>query len=479
MTWEHFSLIAPELILTVAACAVLLLDAWETGPSLDVGGRPSSAAWVSLAAVVLSAAAAMHPARSPEVAFAGMYVRDQITQIIDLSAAAAAGCGVLLSPGYLERFRLPAGEYYALLLLSAVGAMLMGASRDLITLFVGLEILSFPLYLLAALARRSVRSQEAGLKYLLLGAFATAFFIYGVALVYGAAGTTDLARIGQTAASPLLNIGVGLVTIGLAFEAALVPFHAWAPDVYEGAPLPAAAFMSVIAKAGAFAGLVRVFPQALPHLAPAWGQMLSVMAVITMVTGNLAALSQSNVKRLLAYSSVAHAGYLLIGVASGGEAGTWAVFYYLAVYTAMNLGAFGVLILLERRGEEADRIEDLAGLVQRAPWAAAALVVCLVSLAGLPPTGGFIGKLYLFQAALLAHRTALALVAVLTSVISIYYYLRVASVVLGPVGTTAVAVRRNVPAGIALAVLAAGVLWLGVLPSAPTSFIQQGVHVLK
>ncbi len=479
MIWDDLSRAAPELALTVAACAVLLRDAWETGPSLESGDRGSAAAWTSLVGVAAAVAFTVRPIAPPDVAFAGMYVRDHITQIVDLAALAAVGCAVLLSPGYLERVRLPAGEYYALLLLSTVGAMLMGASRTLVTLFVGLEILSFPLYILAALARRSPRSQEAGLKYLLLGAFATAFFIYGVALIYGAAGTTDLAQIGRAASSPLLGIGVGLVTVGLAFEAALVPFHAWAPDVYEGAPLPVTAFMSVVAKVGAFAGFIRVFPQALPHLAPAWGEMLAAVSVITMITGNLAALAQSNVKRLLAYSSVAHAGYLLIGVASGGEAGTWAVLYYLAVYTAMNLGAFGVLILLERRGEEADRVADLAGLVQRAPWAAAVLVVCLVSLAGLPPTGGFIGKLYLFQAALGAHRIALALVAVLTSVVSIYYYLRVAVVVLSSAGADGVAVHRNALAGIALAVLVAGVLWLGVLPAVPTSLVQQGVHALQ
>ncbi len=478
MTLADLSRIAPELVLTAAACVALLLDAWTTGPSLESDAR-SPAPWVALAAVCVALVLNARPAARPEAAFGGMYVRDGLTGVVDFAALAAAGLAVLLSPVYLSRVRLPAGEYYALLLFSTIGAMLMGASRNLVTLFLGLEILSFPLYILAALARRSTRSQEAGLKYLLLGAFATAFFVYGVALIYGAAGTADLARIGRATSSPLLGIGVALLTIGLAFEAALVPFHAWAPDVYEGAPLPATAFMSVIAKVGAFAGLVRLFPQALPTLSPAWGQMLAAIAVATMITGNLAALAQANIKRLLAYSSIAHAGYILIGVASGGQAGTQAVLYYLPVYIAMNLGAFGVLLLLERRGEEADRVEDLAGLLGRAPWAAAVLTLCLVSLAGLPPTGGFIAKLYLFRAALLDHRVALALVGVLTSVVSVYYYLRVVFVALSPGGADAVTVRRSALAGVALAVAAAGVLWLGLSPAALTAVAQQAVQALK
>lgn len=478
VTWADVALLTPEIVLTVAACVILLQDAWVTGPVLESDARGSTGAWIALVAVCAALLASARVA-GPAEAFGGMFVRDRLTRIFDIAALAGAGLGVLLSPDYIRRVRLPAGEYYALLLLSTVGAMLMAASRNLAVLFLGLELLSFPLYIMAGLARRSPLSQEAGLKYLLLGAFATAFFVYGIALVYGATGTVDLARLAEQPASALLGAGLALLTIGLGFEAALVPFHAWAPDVYEGAPLPATAFMSVIAKVGAFAGLVRVFPLALPHLAPAWGQLLAAIAVATMITGNVAALVQSNVKRLLAYSGVAHAGYMLIGIASGGAAGTWAVLFYLLVYVVMNLGAFGVLLLLERRGDEADRLEDLAGLAGRAPWAAAALVLCMLSLAGLPPTGGFFAKLYVFQAALQGHRTGLALVGVLTSVVSVYYYLRVASVVLSPKSADDVAVRRNGPAGAALAVAAGGVLWLGLLPAAVTGVVQQAVAALR
>lgn len=479
MSWADLLRIAPELALTVTACVVLLQDAWATGPALESEARGPAAPALALVGVGAALFLNARPLETPQVAFGGMYVRDSLTQVFSLTILAATGLAVLLSPGYLRRFPLPAGEYYALLLLSAVGAMLMGASRNLVVLFLGLEILSFPLYTLAALARRSRRSQEAGLKYLLLGAFATAFFAYGVALIYGATGTVDLSQIAQASFTPLLGVGVALLTIGLAFEAALVPFHAWAPDVYEGAPLPVTAFMSVVAKVGAFAGIVRVFPLALPALADDWSRVLAAVAIVTMIFGNLAALFQSNVKRLLAYSGVAHAGYILIGIVASGAEGMSSVLFYLLAYTAMNLGAFGVLLLLEHRGEEADRLEDLAGLVTRAPWAAAVLVLCMLSLAGLPPTGGFIAKFYLFRAALVHHRADLAIVGVLSSVVSVYYYLRVAYAAVATGAPEDVAVRRNGLAGVALGVAAAGVLVLGLFPAAATTMVEQAVQALK
>ena len=479
MTWNDLIAAAPEAILILTACAVLIQDAWATGGALEAERPGAVSTWLALAGVCLAAFAAAPAAGAGTAAFAGMYVRDGITRLADLIALGTAGVGVLLADAYVRRARLPVGEYYALLLLSTTGAMLMAASRNLIVLFLGLEVLSLPLYVLAAIARRSTRSQEAGLKYLLLGAFATAFFVYGVALVYGAAGTLDLRALGAVPASPLLDGGLALLTIGLGFEAALVPFHGWAPDVYEGAPLPAVAFMSVAAKVGAFAGLIRVFPEALAHLAPTWGPMLQALAIATMVLGNLAALPQTNLKRLLAYSSVAHAGYILIGVAAGGAAGIGAVLFYLAAYGAMNLGAFGVLLLLERRGEEADRLQDIAGLVGRAPWGAWTLAVCLVSLAGLPPAGGFIAKLYLFRAALGAGQTGLALVGVLTSVVSVFYYMRVASAAFSGAAPADVTLHRSPMAGAALAAAAAGVLILGIAPARLTAVVQQAAALLK
>ena len=481
MTWHDLVAAAPESLLVLTACAVLLQDAWATGGALEAERCGTATTWVALAGICAALAAAVRTPSSgaATVAFGGMYVRDGITRLADLTALGTAGAGVLLADAYVRRTRLPAGEYYTLVLLCTVGAMLMAASRNLIVLFVGLEVLSLPLYVLAALARRSTRSQEAGLKYLLLGAFATAFFVYGVALVYGAAGTLDLSALAGVPSSLLLGGGLALLTIGLGFEAAMVPFHGWAPDVYEGAPLPAVAFMSVAAKIGAFAGLIRVFPQAFAQLAPAWSPMIQALAIATMVLGNLAALGQTNVKRLLGYSSVAHAGYMLIGVAAGGAAGTGAVLFYLAVYAAMNLGAFGVLLLLDRRGMEADRVDDLAGLATRAPWAAWALATCAVSLAGLPPTGGFIAKLYLFRAALGAGQTGVAVAGVLTSVISIYYYMRLAYAPFAGDAPSDVAVRRSAMTGAALVLAAAGVLVYGIVPQHLTAAAQQAAAFLK
>ncbi|HEV2283273.1 MAG TPA: NADH-quinone oxidoreductase subunit N [bacterium] len=479
MTWNDLVAASPEAVLVLTACVVLIQDAWATGGALEAERRGAATTWLALAGVCAAAITAAPVPSDAVAAFGGMYVRDGITRLADLIALGTAGAGVLLADAYVRRMRLPAGEYCALLLLSTVGAMLMAASRNLIVLFLGLEVLSLPLYVLAALARRSTRSQEAGLKYLLLGAFATAFFVYGVALVYGAAGTLDLRALGAVPGSPLLGGGLALLTIGLGFEAAVVPFHNWAPDVSEGAPLPAVAFMSVAAKIGAFAGLIRVFPQGLAHLAPVWGPMLQALAIATMVLGNLSALPQTNVKRLLAYSSVAHAGYLLIGVAAGGPAGTGAVLFYLAVYAAMNLGAFGVLLLLDRGGMEADRLDDLAGLAGRAPWAAWALAVCFVSLAGLPPAGGFFGKLYLFRAALGAGQTGLAVVGVLTSVVSVFYYMRVVYTAFSGEAPADVAVRRSAMAGAALTAAASGVLFYGIVPARLTAAVQQAAALLK
>ncbi|MDR7385843.1 MAG: NADH-quinone oxidoreductase subunit N, partial [Armatimonadota bacterium] len=344
----------PELTVVAAALAVLVGDVFVRGPRARM-------AWLVVGVLALSAAAA--PLwRSGEAAFGTLYARDALGNALQAVALAVAGVGLLLARDYLVRTGLDRGEYYALVLLSTVGAMLMVASQDLLFLFVALETLSLPLYVLAGFARDSHRSQEASLKYFLLGSFASALLLYGVALVYGVTGGTALSRLAEADASFPLLVGLGLLVVGLGFKAAVVPFHAWAPDVYEGAPVPAVAFMSVVAKVGAVGALLRILPATVPHLLSAWQPLLAALSAATMVVGNLAALRQTNLKRMLAYSSVAHAGYLLIGVAAGSDAGVWSAVYYLAVYGAMNLGAFGVLTFLERAGVEADEVEDLRGL---------------------------------------------------------------------------------------------------------------------
>jgi len=471
------AVIAPELIVLGTAVVVLLADLWlpPARRGLLVGA--------SVAGVLLAAWAAL--GAHDGVAFAGMYVRDALSRVGQTLALVATGLGVLVAPEYLRRYHLDRGEYYVLVLIAGTGAMLMAASRDLLMLFLSLETLSIPLYVLAASGRGSARSQEAGMKYFLLGAFASAFFLYGVALLYGAAGTTRLPDLAATLAQgrPGLSAaaGVGLLTIGLGFKAALVPFHTWAPDVYEGAPLPAAAFMSVVAKIGAFSALLRVFPLTLGALASQWTLVLGVLAAVTMIVGNLAALAQSSYKRMLAYSSIAHAGYLLVGVAVATPAAISAVMSYLAVYAAMTTGAFAVVIALERSGGEADRIEDYAGLAGRAPLLAAATVVFMVSLAGLPPTGGFVAKLGIFAAAVEAGPggVALALIGVLTSVVSVYYYLRVPYLMYAGGPSPAVQSHTSPLVNVALLIAVAVVLHVGILPAAVTTFAQQVGALLR
>jgi NADH-quinone oxidoreductase subunit N len=336
---------------------------------------------------------------------------------------------VLISFGYLEREQLWAPEYYVLLLFATLGMMVMAAGVDLIVIFLGLELMSVAVYVLAGFDRRRARSAEAALKYFLLGAFASGFLLYGIALVYGATGTTNLGLIGGQLSithtpSAMLLAGLALLIVGFAFKIAAVPFHMWAPDVYDGAPTPVTAFMATGVKAAAFAALFRVMYQAFAGVA-AWHDIVWWLAIITMVGGNLFALGQRSVKRMLAYSSVAHAGYLLVALNAGGAAGTSAFLVYVVVYTLMSLGAFAVLAAKGRAGESDVTIDDLAGLAARRPRLAFALAVCMLSLLGFPGTAGFIGKWYILLAATSAGHNVLAAILVLTSVVSAGYYLPV------------------------------------------------------
>lgn len=489
-----FHLVGPELIVLGAAIVVLLVDLWLP---------PDRRVLLPAIGVLGATGAAICALGLPDgVGFAGMYGRDALTRAGQAVALAATALGLVIAPEYLRRYNLDRGEYYFLVLVAGTGAMLMAASRDLLMLFLSLEMLSIPLYVLAAFARSSVRSQEAGIKYFLLGSFASGFFLYGTALLFGVSGTTrlpDLAAVlAQRAADAASAVGVGLLIIGLGFKAALVPFHTWAPDVYEGAPFPAAAFMSVVAKVGAFIALLRVFPVTLGALAGQWTLVLATLAAVTMIIGNLAALVQSSYKRMLAYSSIAHAGYILVGVVIATPAAISAVITYLAVYAAMGTGAFAVAVALERSGGEADRIEDYAGLGDRAPLLAAVTGLFMISLAGIPPTGGFVAKLNVFSAAVESGGSwglFLALLGVLTSVVSVYYYLRVAYIMFAPgpaaaavkteaagepaSGPGAIALRPSPLVNLALLLAAAAVLHTGILPAAITAFGQQVGSLLR
>jgi NADH-quinone oxidoreductase subunit N len=459
-TTTDLSAILPTLILMVWGMALLLIalvaprERRTTLPGLALAG---------LAAAFL---AAVWRWDRPISGFGNAVVLDNYGLFLTFVLTIAGALTVLLSCHYLHDRGIARGEYYPLLLFSLSGMTLMATVNDLTVLFIALELLSIPLYVLAAMARPDAKSEEAGLKYFLLGAFASAFLIYGIALVYGGSGTTALPQLHEGAQGGNLALtlaGAGLILVGLAFKVAAAPFHMWTPDVYEGAPTPVTAFMSVGAKTAGFAALGRVFLLALPALGDDWAPAVAVLSALTMILGNVVALVQTDIKRMLAYSSIAHAGYVLMGVAAHNERGLAGMLFYLLAYTLTNLGAFAVLTMMAR-GDEDTSFRPYAGLAKRQPWAAAAMALFMFSLTGIPPTGGFAGKYYLFWAAVEADLTWLAVVGVLTSLISAFFYLRVV-----------VAMYFNDPAGqapasvyptliTALALTAAATLALGLSP---------------
>src|SRR6266576_1409815 len=419
--------ILPELVMTGWALVLLLVVAWRHKTTRDL----RIAGWLTLAALGSTAVAIwwLWWNHTEIQGLAVMIAADDFRWVADWVFLGAAALTVLISFFYLEREQLLAPEYYVLLLFATLGAMVMAAGSDLMVIFLGLELMSVAVYVLAGLDRRRARSAEAALKYFLLGAFASGFLLYGIALAYGATGTTNLGLIGGQVSimgkpSVMLLAGVALLIVGFAFKIAAVPFHMWAPDVYDGSPTPVTAFMATGVKAAAFAALFRVLNQAFGPVA-AWHDILWWLAAVTMIGGNLFALSQRSLKRMLAYSSVAHAGYLLVAVTAGGAAGTSAFLVYVIAYTLMSLGAFGVLTAKGRAGESDVTIDDLAGLAAERPWLAFALAVCMLSLLGFPGTVGFIGKWYILIAATGAGKNTLAAILVLTSVVSAGYYLPV------------------------------------------------------
>jgi NADH-quinone oxidoreductase subunit N len=417
----------PEIILSGWALVVLLVVSWRHGTAED----SRLAGWLSFAGVLLSGAG-----------LAGLWVNDVgplgLAQMMALDpfryAAAAialvcAGATILISLGYMERELLLAPEYYPLILLATAGMMFLGGAEDLIVLFLGLEVMSVAVYVLAGYNRTSASSAEAALKYFLIGAFASGFLLYGIALVYGATGTTNLSLIGaQLAGSPLslmAALGLGLLLIGFAFKVAAVPFHMWAPDVYDGSPTPVTGFMATGVKAAAFAALVRVLLEAFPSAQSLWQPVIAGLAIASMVVGNLIALAQPSLKRMLAYSSIAHAGYLLVAVWPGTRLAAGAVLLYLAAYGLTTLASFGFLASLGRGGEREVTYDQIAGLAGRRPWVALGLSVCMLSLLGFPGTFGFIGKWYILSAVVAQGQIILPVILVVTSVISAGYYLPV------------------------------------------------------
>ena len=359
----------------------------------------------------------------------GLLAIDGFAAFFKAVVVLSAGVTLLMSSSYLEVEGLEAGEYYFLILCATLGMMFMASGVDLITLFIGLETMAVSFYVLVGFLKPNPRSNEAAVKYFLLGAFSLGVLLYGMSLLYGLTGTTSLQGIAEALrgqdVSLVMVLAVILVGAGMGFKIAAVPFHMWAPDVYEGAPTPITAFLSVGSKAAAFAMLIRIFVEGLPSLGEEWTLMFYILAVVTMTVGNIAALTQSNLKRMLAYSSIAHAGYLLIGVIVRTERGVAAMLVYLGVYLFMQLGAFAVVTAMRRSDVIGDELKDLNGLSKRSPLAAFAMLFFMLSLGGIPPTAGFMGKVWLFGAAIDAGFIWLAVIAVANSAVSIYYYLRV------------------------------------------------------
>jgi NADH-quinone oxidoreductase subunit N len=417
--------ILTPLILAGGSLTVLLTDlsAGKTNKTITQ--------MVTLAVIAIAGIATVSTWGIGGIAFSGQVSGDAFASFFNLIFLLVGFLVVITSPNYLERNGIHFGEFYTLILLALVGMSFMAAGKDLLIIFLGLETMSISLYVLAGFHKNRPKSNEASLKYLLLGAFFTGFLLYGIAMIYGAAGSTNVEAIGdylEVTQNPLygyMGIGLALLFIGFAFKMALVPFHFWSPDVYDGAPTPVTAFMSTAPKAAAFAAALRVFYFAAGPLNENWSQILWIVAVVTITLGNFSALAQTSVKRMLAYSSITHAGYLLVGFLARNELGASGMLYYLLAYGFMNIGAFTIAYLVNRRGEGNYALSDYAQLGARNPVLALLMSIFMLSLTGIPPLAGFFGKLYLFSAAVQAGYVWLVVIALLNSVVSVFYYLRV------------------------------------------------------
>jgi NADH-quinone oxidoreductase subunit N len=470
--------ILPATILSVAGMIGLLLDL-----ALKPERKPWIA-WLTLIGFMAAGAASLTLMDRRATGFNNMIALDPFAQVLGLVAIIAGGLTVLASIYYVRDRGIGRGEYYALLSFSVSGMVLMASANNLIIVFIALELLSIPLYVLAGFARPALDSEEAAIKYFLLGAFASGFLLFGIALTYGALGTTDLsaivAKVGAAGTSPLLLIGAGLILVGLGFKVAAVPFHMWTPDVYEGAPTPITGFMSVGAKAAGFAALLRVFVFSLGAIKSDWVTLVAIISAVTMIVGNIVAVTQTNLKRMLAYSSIAHAGYILMGAASGNQTGVAGAMFYLVAYAFTNVGAFAVLTAMANQSGEDQTFMTYRGLYKRSPALALMMMIFMLSLTGIPLTGGFIGKYYLFLSAIEAQLYGLAIIGVLTSVISAFFYLRVIVDMFmreAEPGREVTPVTYR-PLGFTINLAAVGVLVLGIVPTSLLLLVQTAARVL-
>jgi len=467
-----FGALGPTLVLSIAGMVVLMV-----GVFVDERAR-GLLAGLSLFGLLIAFGAALMQNRAADAA--AMIVGDPFAAFFTVVILLVAAITIFLSTDYVSRHTISLGEYYALLLFACAGMTLVVAANDLIVVLLGIEILSVALYVLAGFTRGRATAQEAALKYFLLGAFSLSFLIYGTAWIYGVVQSTRFGAIATALrpganpsllSNPLLLAGLGLILVGFAFKLSFVPFHMWTPDAYEGAPTPITAFMSVATKAAIFAALLRFIYVAVPGLRAEWAAVLWALAALTMVVGNAAAIAQTSVKRMLAYSSIAQAGYILVGAIAVHALSQPGVMFYLLAYAFMNVGAFAVLMGIGGAGEAGDAdptIADLNGLAQRKPLLAAAMTVFMLSLAGIPLTSGFIGKLYVFTAALRSGYAELVVIGVLTSAVATFYYLRViAAMWMRPAEGTLPEVRVTRALATLLVILVVGTLALGIAPAGP------------
>jgi NADH-quinone oxidoreductase subunit N len=467
--------ILPALILCIAGLVALMVGLFVRK------GRISASAVICLVGVAVGFIANMPLRTMKEITFNGMLAVDAYSWFFNVLILAAAGLTILISTRYLSDEGLETYEYFVLLLFSSAGMMFMVAGNHLLTIFVGLETLSISVYVLTGILPSSAKARESALKYLLLGAFSSAIFLYGAALLFGSGAGLDLGSIakyfkaGQV--SLMASAGMALLIVGFGFKVAAVPFHMWTPDVYEGAPAPIAGYMSVGVKAAAFATFARVFFEAVGQLPEVWTNILWCLAVLTMILGNLAALVQENIKRMLAYSSIAHAGYILIGMVAGTPEGTSAMLYYLLAYTFTNLGAFAVVALVGRQGEANVMLDDYRGLSRTHPMLAVTMAIFLFSLAGIPPLAGFVGKFAIFKAALGQGYIWLIIIGVLTSAASVFYYFRVVMKMYMEAPATDLPPLEFSPGMVlALVVTAVVVIYIGVCP---TTYLGLAVESVK
>ena len=460
-TAADFYYILPELILAGGALLVLVVDVLAPR-------RDNLLYAVSLLTVIVSGGVALSFAGVDTLAARGLLAIDGFALFFKLLFLTSAAITLLMSSSYLRVEGTHGGEYCFLILCATLGMMFMASGVDLITLFIGLETMAVSFYVLVGFLKPSRRSNEAAVKYFLLGAFSLGILLYGMSLLYGVTGTTNLQEIAIAIAEQertlLLPLGLILVAAGMGFKIAAVPFHMWAPDVYEGAPTPVTAFLSVGSKAASFAMLLRILVEGLPSLAPDWQILFYALAVVTMTVGNLAAITQTNLKRMLAYSSIAHAGYVLIGIVAATERGVTAALVYLWIYLFMQLGAFAVVTLLRRRDIIGDELKDISGLYFRNPAVAVAMLAFMLSLGGIPPTAGFMGKVWVFGAAIQAGFVWLAVIGVVNSAISLFYYIRVVVFMWIKEETVGSAIRINPAMAVALTVAFIGTVLFGIYP---------------